>query len=214
MITSLRLLIFTGFCLSGQTIVCGAVVFSSFGAVGYGYADDDEISLLPGGMAARSFSITSSACKLDKIVLPLIWENGSAPVILSIQEDAGGIPSGIPLESFTMERPTSVGALFLMTATSVIKPLLDSGTYYIVLSFPNTETGIIGWSLTSSGIPGPLLLNSGNGSGWTSRAGEDIAMAVYGNPVPEPAASIVLLGSFLLIASRRTRSGGSSGGNR
>jgi hypothetical protein len=204
--TSLLLILAAVIIHSSQTSGSAAVIFNSFGSDSRGYADDDEVTLGPGNIVARPFHVTTDACTLDKIVLPVVWELGSAPVILSIQADSGGLPSGLPLESFTLSRPSTPFQMhFVMTATSVSKPLLDSGTYYIVLSMSATETGFTGWPLTTSPIPGPLLLNAGSGSGWMLRNGEDVAVAVYGNAVPEPAAPVVLLGGVLILGTHRHR---------
>jgi hypothetical protein len=120
---------------------------------------------------------------------------GANELTISLNADSGGAPGAV-IESFTVSGAMpSFGANSsgnLVTATSILQPVLTAGTdYWVVLSIPEDGTSWSAWNLNSTGDLGPLIMYS-NGTPDLDETNTRVAMVIT-SAVLEPA-SVILLG--------------------
>jgi hypothetical protein len=182
-----------------------AVLLDTFAGVAPGYNASAGWAVQSAQWIARPFLVTSSH-SLDSIVLPLNWNSGSlVQVTVSIQADAAGSPSGIPLESFIISNPGGADGAYLLTLTSATNPILTSGNYYVVATNTTSTTNTQGWLQSNDGHSSSLSGSFDGGATWASFNIADVAVTVNGTPVPEPSTALILAGGLVLGAMRRRR---------
>lgn len=141
--------------------------------------------------AAHAASFTSPGdFLLTEIHIPLAQTIGTGSVVVSLQTDAGGNPSGTALTGalFNTLPPTGPSEpLQIISANDFV--LLQAGVTYWIVVNPNSGNTGAGWNMNSSGSATPMARNSGPGFISFTPSGADVtaAFAVYGTEVPEPA---------------------------
>jgi PEP-CTERM motif len=133
---------------------------------------------------------------------------GVNQLTISLDTDSAGSPGAV-LESFTITGAMPILGTFssghLVTATSVLHPLLTAGTqYWVVLSVPDDGMSHAAWDLNSLGDTGPIVQEN-HGIEIFHATDASGAMRITGQAVPEPS-SIVLVGiSAVAGLGRRLR---------
>lgn len=191
---------------AGTLVSDAALVLDTFAgpAPGHATAGATAWAVTSGQWVARSFTLASDHT-LDSVTVPIWWGNGSVtPVLLSIQADVAGSPSGSPLESFTLNNPGAADGTYIITNPSITNVSLSAGTYYVVAS--STEiTNNIGWAQTNDGHSAPLRASFNSGATWGTFNLTDVAVRVEASPVPEPGVTIAFVGGLALTTLRRRR---------
>jgi hypothetical protein len=155
-------------------------------------------------VTANAFTVGATSMNLAAIELAAGIVQGTNQLTIDLDADSGGAPGAV-IESFTinsaMPQFGSVSSDNLVTATSVLQPLLTAGTqYWVVLSVPDDGTTWAAWNENSIGDTGPvaqydhgtLLFNGSDTRG---------AMAILGvepASVPEPS-TLVMMGASALV---------------
>jgi hypothetical protein len=185
-----------------------SVIFSNLGpgnsytqGSGYTLGDPDSGDYY---VTANAFTVGSTSMNLAAIEVAAGIVTGTNQLTIDLDADSGGAPGAV-IESFTVNNamPTfgSVSSDNLVTATSVLQPLLTAGTqYWVVLSVPNDGTTWAAWNVNSIGDVGPVAQYD---HGTFVFGGSDTrgAMAILGvepASVPEPS-TLVMMGSSALV---------------
>jgi hypothetical protein len=154
-------------------------------------------------MVAAPFTPNASY-QLMQVDMALQRYTGTNQVLVSIQSDSGGLPSGISLASWSFSNlPAYTGANCCQLQSGLFQsgPLLAAGaTYWLVVAPGAADTGA-GWMHSSTGGPNPLDFYEGV---WHSTTGPSVAFDAIGAEVPEPS-SLLLLGGGLLYLRRIAR---------
>jgi hypothetical protein len=118
---------------------------------------------------------------------------GADGVLVSLETDSGGLPSGTILASWsfgTLPAYTGSDCCPLQTETFSSGPLLAAGTTYWLVAAPGGGTlTFAGWMASSTGGPDPLDFASGS---WHTTTGPAVAFDVLGSQVPEPSSMLML----------------------
>jgi hypothetical protein len=153
-----------------------------------------------------AFSADATA-NLSTIQVAAALIQGPNHLTIDLDADAGNAP-GSTIESFTitgaMPQFGSYSSGHLVTATSLLNPLLSAGSqYWVVLSVPDDGTSFAAWDLGFNGDRGPgHFTNHGivqvdgteNWRGAMSITGEAISVA---SSVPEPSGFAIVVISAL-----------------
>jgi hypothetical protein len=193
-----------------------AVIFSNLGP-GNSYnggagrslgdpGDGDYVTL------GNAFTVGATSMNLSAIDVAAGLLRGTNQLTIDLDADSGGSPGAV-IESFTIKNAmpvfTTVSMDNLVTATSVLHPLLTAGTqYWVVLSVPDDGSTWAAWNLNSTGDTGPVVISHDGvmGDPQTITRG---AMEILGqSSVPEPS-TLVMLGTsgVVLLAFGRGRRG-------
>ena len=133
--------------------------------------------------AAASFSPTANYV-LTQVDLALQLVAGTNQVLVSVQSDNGGAPSGTILASSVLSGLTAytgANCCPLNTATFASGPTLTAGTvYWLVVTPIASDTGAV-WMASTTGGANPLYFFSGQ---WHTTSGPEVAFDLLGTPVP------------------------------
>lgn len=188
-----------------------AVIFTNLGPgmsydvtqgnpVGNDFAGDNDAE-------ANSFILTGAA-KFQSLAVALSCV-GSCPAsdnfTITLAANNGGSP-GAPIESFVFTN-TLLGALgnnnTLITATSLLNPVLQPGTEYWV-TVSSSPSDAIAWNLNSTGDMSPQASSTDGGTTWFSPSGMTPSALQVNGMIPEPSAGLLLGGGLLgLMLLRR-----------
>jgi hypothetical protein len=182
----------------------GSVLFTNLGA-GDSYNGSDGWTLGspdPNDYLTVGSAFTAGAtAALGTIEVAAGIVRGTNLLTISLDADSGGAPGAV-IESFTLNNAMpafgTVSSGSLVTATSVLHPLLTAGTqYWVVLNTPNDGTTWAAWNLNTIGDSGPFF-QTDNGSPPFPGPNTRGAMRITGQAVPEPS-SMALAGTALLM---------------
>jgi PEP-CTERM motif len=192
-----------------------AVIFSnlgpgnSYGSTGRSLGDPGDGDYVTLGNA---FTVGATSMNLSEIEVAAGLMRGTNQLTIDLDADSGGSPGAV-IESFTIKNAMpgfgTVSMNNLVTATSVLHPLLTAGTqYWVVLSVPDDGLTWAAWNLNSTGDTGPVVISHDGvmGDPQTITRG---AMEILGqSSVPEPS-TLVMLGTsgVVLLAFGRGRRG-------
>jgi hypothetical protein len=164
-----------------------------------------------GNLVAMAFSpgSTSPLFGIDLAIGTAKSVSGVEPFSLALMSSNGGVP-GSTIESWNLAtnfRVTQCTDCF-ETALSTLRPVLQAGTQYWLVVFPNPDfDGDWMLSLLSNPAIGTIGSSLDNGSTWTAVPNSQLgAFDVTGvTSTPEPSTLILLAGGFLGIpvAARR-----------
>ena len=203
--TLTRLLPVLALLAAGPSTAGAAVILDTFAGVAPGHTTAAGWALRDTQWIGRPLTVSGSDYSLDSIVLPIAWNVGeTTSVLVTLQTDTGGSPSGTILESWTINHPGGGDIVQVFTNTSALNPVLIPGTYHIVAS--STATGNnIGWSQTNDGHTASIEASSNGGGTWASFSVIDVAVTVNATAVPEAGTATIALGGLLLTGLRRRR---------
>jgi hypothetical protein len=135
--------------------------------------------------------------RLTGLDLPLAVAFGPGEIDVLLFADAGNLPGGL-VEGFHLPGFPVGGPTSLTSISSSLHPVLNAGAQYWVAVTGGTSTTFGMWGLTlfagdpTAGGAGRVIDN-GVDSGWTRNPGTRVgALEVSGDPVPEPAASLLI----------------------
>jgi len=121
--------------------------------------------------------------------------------------DTHGLPSGVVLERFSFTNvPVSSE---IVTATSVLHPVLSSGQTYWVVASASDGSSDVAWN--ESSVPGTAIYanNDGPGTAFRTDTARPAAYRVTAAPIPEAAGSVSFgllalgLGGLVIAANKR-----------
>lgn len=127
-------------------------------------------------------------------------DGDSLPATVGLYSDSSG-QSGTLLESWTFIVPSS-----LPTLTSVLHPLLSSGTeYWFVMEIPNRGQNE-GWRMNDEGVTGGVWYGPGRNT-WSQIFPDEATLGIQLTSVSEPTSAVLfVIGSFVLVPlSRRLK---------
>jgi hypothetical protein len=148
--------------------------------------------------------------RLTNIEIPLGVVSGPNQVNVYLMSDTGGVPAQI-IEAYTLSNlpPAGPNGLFLLaTIASTLNPTLVSGTQYWIAATGIAPTFGL-WTLTLfQGDPTAggafRIVDNEFDQGWIVGSGARTgALVVLGDPVPEPAAAVLLAAGLALIMAWR-----------
>lgn len=155
-------------------------------------------------VTGSAFTVGATSLNLSTIEVAAGLVQGTNQLTINLDADSGGSPGAL-IESFTINGAMPTFGAFssgnLVTATSVLHPLLTAGSqYWVVLSVPNDGTTWAAWNQNSIGDTGPFA-QSDNGSplnGFTNTRG---AMLITGlsSSVPEPSSIVMVSTAAVMI---------------
>jgi hypothetical protein len=155
-----------------------------------------------GGYRVYGFAFTVGATSTDlgTIGVAVGFVTGTNQLTINLDADSGGSPGSV-IESFTLNGAMPPFGTYsmgnLVTATSVLHPLLTAGSqYWVVVSVPNDGTSQAAWALNSTGDMGPFAIYS-NGTEIVNGTGLRGAMLITG--VPEPSSIVMVSISAVVI---------------
>ena len=151
-----------------------------------------------------AFTVGATSLNLSTIEVAAGLTAGTNQLTINLDADSGGNPGAV-IESFTINGAMpgfgSVSAGSLVTATSVLHPLLTAGSqYWVVLSVPNDGMTWAAWNQNSIGDTGPLC-RSANGSPLNGSTNVRGAMLITGlsSSVPEPSSIVMVSTAAVMI---------------
>ncbi len=161
-------------------------------------------------IVGNAFTVGATSMNLSTIGVAVGFIEGTNQLTIDLDADSAGSPGAI-IESFTltgaMPNFGSVSSDNLVTATSVLHPLLTAGTqYWVVVSLPNDGLTLAAWNWNSIGDTGPFVqYDNGSGSPGPNTRG---AMLITGqSSIPEPSSLVMVSISAVVIlgCGRRRR---------
>jgi hypothetical protein len=187
----------------------GSVIFSnlrpgdSYGSTGWTLGNP-----FTGDFFVVGSSFTSSGnFNLATIEVAASFVSGTNRLFISLEADAGGSPGAL-IESFTVDdaMPTlgTVTSGHLVTATSLLHPLLTAGTqYWVALGVPHDGTWAA-WNLNSTGDTGAMFQNN-HGSVPAPFTDTRGAIRISAESIPEPSAFVLAGAAACLTIGYRLR---------
>lgn len=196
--------------LAVPAVAPASVIFTNFGA-GQTY-DINSANAVGNGFdgnnygEGESFTPTASAnFGSVSVALSCVFGCGSGEnFIISLRSDSSDAP-GAAIESFIFTGATlgDFGSNNApISASSVLKPLLNSGTRYWI-TVTSSLAYSIAWNLDTTGDTNDQALSTDGGATWNSPTGLtpgafEVDSAAVTNPMPEPASGFLLTGGLLL----------------
>ena len=184
--------------LTLSTLHGGTVLFDSFTGSGtyVGGRGVCEPASGCGGYQAVAVSFQPSVTdKLQSLELALAGGGVDGHITIDLANDSSGSPGSTFLESFSYD-VTSITPT-LVTFTSILQPLLSSGTTYWVEIFPTQSTTGIGWEFDNTNSSGPDIM-SAMGGAWTVQA-QLFTPSLEVTGVPEPSSFLFAACGFLAL---------------
>lgn len=184
-----------------------ATLFSDFGPSdaysGTGWTVSGPSSLANTQQAVAAQFQPSDTAALSTIRVGAFWVSGTDAVTLDLASDSSGSPGSV-IESFSLT-PTS--SLSILTATSLLNPVLSAGTTYWIMMLPGDATTWAAWNENTQGVLG-VSFSSDGGSSWAFSSGFAAPVFDVSGSVPEPSTSVLLLSGIgaLGFLKRRLRS--------
>lgn len=188
-----------------------AVVFSNFGPgmtfdINHGYTIAGSATNTA-QVVANSFTVAGNV-NFTTAQLALGLVSGPNMLQVLLVTDAGGVPGSI-IETMNV----NIGPFGLdsvVTATSILNPLLTSGTTYWLMAFTPSANTLAGWnfSLIDTSPPSPYFASNQIASTtgpWVFGSGPRSAFQINGTPVPEPATILSLGAGIMAIVFRRRK---------
>lgn len=196
-------LLAAGCCLG---LTAGTVVYTDFGpgqtyntTTGHGTSD-----VVPA--IAEGFTPSSNGL-LSQVDVALAYFNPTAPsndLLIKLETDSSGIPSGTILDSWSLSHNTITGTAVVYTFNSTLNPALSSSSVYWLVIQDNEVNGYV-WLLNSQGVTNE---DYNNGS-WNIGSGGNYPANAFdvqtGSSVPEPNYFPLLGAALLAISAWRLR---------
>jgi hypothetical protein len=162
-----------------------------------------------GFTAGASVDLSTIEVAAGMLLGPNGAPTGVNQLTISLDADSGGTPGAV-LESFTISDAMPIFGSFssdhLVTATSVLHPLLTAGTqYWVVLSVPDDGMSNAAWNMNSIGDSGPIVQYF-HGVEVTDITAFSGAMRISGRAVPEPSSIVIIsISAVAILGSRLVR---------
>ncbi len=184
----------------------GSTVFDPFNPWCVTGASSPNCGPLTLRMVASSFT-PSTNYNLTQVDMALQFFSGTNQVIVGLETDSGGLPSGITVASWSFSNlPAYTGSscCALQTQTFSSGSLLAAGTTYWLVASPGGTDTLVGWMHSSTGGENPLDYYNG---AWHTTTGPAVAFDALGTVTPEPATGplwgIVTSVLFVVLYRRR-----------
>ena len=186
-----------------------AVIFSNLGSNDSYNGSTGWTEGTPNGGAdyfinGSAFTVGATSLNLSTIEVAVGILQGTNQLTIDLDADSGGSPGSV-IESFTINSAMPPFGSFssgnLVTATSVLNPLLTAGSqYWVVLSVPNDGTTWAAWNQNSIGDTGGFAQGD-NGSDLVGSTNIRGAMRITGlSSVPEPSSMVMVsTGAFVIL---------------
>ena len=204
---NLRKLACAAFLLCATTAIAlsDTVIFSDLGSGGAYNPDNPWCITGASGncgpetlrMVAAPFTPTANY-QLTQVDTALQFSSGTNQVVVSLETDSGGFPSGTALASWSfsgLPAYTETDCCPLQTKTfGSSGPFLTAGTRFWLVTAPGGTDTTAGWMASSTGGPNPLDFYSGS---WHTTTGPAVAFDVLGTSIPQPVVSTLSPASAL-----------------
>jgi hypothetical protein len=187
------------------------VVFSNFGpGMTFNTASGGIISgsnVFGGRVVAHSF-IPSMDFTFSNAQLAMGIISGPNVLQVVLMTSSGGFPGSI-VESITlMNAVAPISSPGIVTATSTLRPPLNSATQYWLVAFAPEDDSSLAWMFALNDFSGLFRANSTHSltGPWPEFGTSDHAFQIVGTPVPEPATMLLVGPVLLIMALKRRRS--------
>lgn len=173
---------------------------------------------LSGQWLDQPFTLPAGVDTINRVEVALQALGTGADVIASIQADASGLPSGVPLASCTIPAQfLPVNRARMVSIPLQATGLTQSGVYHLVLQAAGTSGNTLAAPQGGTGMG--TLQTSTNGTTWTPQTGVELIVGVYQGDTPpirnvkesatawvelENDASGHLVGAYEMIQGSRT----------